>query len=84
MNACFSLDPEPTPRLKDLGAGHTDVCPRHALGSWSEFGKMVPHTLVASTYASPLSWTRYSHSDFGALPKSPSEKLTGPNSPLAL
>ena len=58
--------------------------PRHALGSWSEFGKMEPHTWVGCVYASPSSWTRYSHRVLGALPKSLSEKLTVPNNPFAL
>jgi len=60
------------------------LCLRQALGSWSEFGKIAPHSLVGCAYASPLSWTMYSHSVLGAFTKSLSEKFTGPNSPLAL
>jgi hypothetical protein len=66
---------EPSPRQR---------LPRHALGSWLEFDKIAPHSSVGCMYASPSSWTRYSHRVLGALPKSLSEKFTGPNSPFAL
>src|SRR3974377_1013119 len=57
---------------------------RQALGSWSEFGRSVAHTLGGGTNDVPSNWARYSQRSLGALPKALSEKLTGVKRPLAL
>lgn len=64
--------------------GATALLQSHALGSWSEFAKSVPHTFVGCTNALPSNWERYSQRPCGALPNSLSERLTEPSSPLAL